>query len=94
MERKQVIKVGLAVLLVLLVVGSAAVSAASILASEIDRHVIAGGGGRSEAGRYVLNATIGQPVAGRVSNSPYDLCGGFWCGAARYQIYLPLILRN
>ena len=92
MDRKRAIQVGLAVLL--LAAGSAAASTASILAAEIDRHVIASGGGRVEAGGYVLNSTIGQPVAGRVSNNPYNLCAGFWCGAARYQIYLPLILRN
>ncbi len=42
--------------------------------------VIGGGGGHAEAGSYALDATIGQPVVGRVANSTYGLCSGFWCG--------------
>jgi len=61
----------------------------------IDRYVIGGGGGHSEAAPYTLDATIGQPVVGQVENLPYELCSGFWCGAAvEYKIYLPLVLRN
>ena len=60
----------------------------------IDRWVIGGGGGHSEAGSYVLDATVGQAVAGVTSNTPYELCAGFWCGMGRYKVYLPLILRN
>jgi len=60
----------------------------------IDRWVIGGGGGHSEAGSYVLDATVGQAVAGMTSNAPYELCAGFWCGMGRYKVFLPLVLKN
>jgi len=61
---------------------------------DISWYVIGGGGGHSEAGPYALDGTIGQAVAGPVSNAPYDLCSGYWCGgAAGNNIYLPLIMR-
>jgi hypothetical protein len=60
----------------------------------IDRWVIGGGGGHSEAGSYVLDATVGQAVAGVTNNAPYELCAGFWCGMGRYKVFLPLVLRN
>jgi len=61
----------------------------------IDRYVIGGGGGHSEATPYALDGTIGQPVVGLASGDGYELCSGFWCGAAvEYKIYLPLVLRN
>jgi len=61
----------------------------------IDRYVIGGGGGHSEAAPYTLDGTIGQPVVGLASGDGYELCSGFWCGAAAgYEIYLPLVLRN
>lgn len=49
----------------------------------------------SESGSYTLGGTIGQPDAGVLSGGAYTLAGGFWSGAAaRYSIYLPLVLRN
>jgi len=49
----------------------------------------------SEGGGYSLGGTVGQPDAGVLSGGGYTLAGGFWGGAAaRYSIYLPLILRN
>jgi len=60
----------------------------------IDRWVIGGGGGHSEAGSYVLDATVGQAIAGVTSYAPYELCSGFWCGMGRYKVFLPLVLRN
>ena len=60
----------------------------------IDRWVIGGGGGHSEAGSYVLDATVGQAAAGVTSNAPYELCAGFWCGMGRYKVFLPLVLKN
>lgn len=74
-----------------------AVLATQALAADgyaISRHVIGGGGGHLQAGIYTLDATIGQAVAGRVANAPYDLCAGFWCGMGHYKVYLPLVLRN
>ena len=62
---------------------------------EIPRYVIGSGGGHAETAPYALDGTLGQVVAGLVSSSPYELCSGFWCGmAAKYRVYLPLVLRN
>ena len=62
---------------------------------EIPRYVIGSGGGHAETAPYALDGTLGQVVAGLVSSSPYELCSGFWCGmAAKYSVYLPLVLRN
>ena len=43
---------------------------------------IAGGGGRSAGGAYVLEGTIGQPDAGLMSGGDYVLAGGFWPATA------------
>jgi hypothetical protein len=58
--------------------------------------VIAGGGGSISGGDYAINSTIGQAAVGRVGNSTYELCSGFWCGAlaVEYRIYLPVVLKN
>ena len=49
----------------------------------------------SEGGGYSLGGTVGQPDAGVLSGGGYTLVGGFWGGAAaRYGVYLPLVLRN
>jgi hypothetical protein len=55
-----------------------------------------GGATWSEGGGYSLGGTVGQPDAGVLSGGGYTLAGGFWAGgaAARYGVYLPLVLRN
>ena len=45
----------------------------------IDWYKIAGGGGTSTGGTYVVNGAIGQPDAsGAMTGGPYSLTGGFW----------------
>ncbi|MFZ0826638.1 MAG: hypothetical protein WAO02_04370 [Verrucomicrobiia bacterium] len=45
----------------------------------IDWYKIAGGGGTSTGGTYVLNGTIGQHDAGGpLTGGSYSLTGGFW----------------
>jgi len=54
-----------------------------------------GGGTGLAAGGNILYGTLGQPVAGTVSDTDFDLCSGFWCGPAASRgkrIYLPLII--
>lgn len=81
----------LAVLLLLLLTGAVVASGSA----SVDWHVIGGGGDRFEAGDYTLDCTVGQAVAGTARNDPYELCTGYWCGAAvEHNIYLPLVLRN
>jgi len=62
--------------------------------SAVDWNVIGGGGGHARAGIYSLDGTIGQAIAGKISNAPYELCAGFWCGAATdYKVYLPIVIK-
>jgi hypothetical protein len=84
---------GVAVVGVVLLLAGAAL--ASPEATTLDRSVIAGGGGRVEAGASILEGTIGQPVVGRASAGVVQLDAGFWPGArgSSYRIYLPLVLR-
>jgi hypothetical protein len=44
----------------------------------IDWYTIAGGGGASSNGQYVVSGTIGQPDAGAMNGGNYSLTGGFW----------------
>lgn len=93
MKRILTSKLGLAVLVViaLLVMAGAALAGGSL---GISRHVIGGGGGRAAAGRYVMDATIGQAVAGTFNTAATEICAGFWCGMGEYKIYLPVIMRS
>jgi hypothetical protein len=60
----------------------------------IDWYRVAGGGGVSSGGAYVLDSTIGQHEAGQLSGGEYVLVGGFQAGAiTRYDTYLPLTGR-
>jgi hypothetical protein len=83
---------------ILLVLAALLPLPALVLASngyQIGRSVIGAGGGQGlTGGDYSLSYTIGQPAVGRSSSAPYDLCAGFWCGMGRYEVYLPLTLRN
>jgi hypothetical protein len=85
----------LSVLAVLLLTTTALSASTAPSAIEVQRYVIGGGGGRSEAGSYVLRGTAGQPVAGRAANYPYGFCAGFWPESCKCTaIFLPLILRE
>ena len=65
-----------------------AVFAASVAAQsggqfQIEKSVIAGGGGQTAGATYTLDATVGQPVAGTTSTGgTFELGGGFWGGGA------------
>jgi hypothetical protein len=53
------------------------------------------GGGSASSDHYAVNFTVGQTVIGTSDSSNYEGCLGYWCGgAARYRIYLPLVLRS
>jgi hypothetical protein len=82
----------LVLLLATLVLTSLALASGSY---SINWWVIGGGGGRAESGNYSLDFTIGQPVVGVATDTGYELCSGFWCGAVvEYKIYLPIVLKN
>jgi len=63
---------------------------------DLSWHVIAVGGGRMEsAGGHTVLGTAGQSLVGPMVSGGHALCGGFWCGAAaRYRVYLPLVVHN
>ena len=58
--------------------------------------VLGGGGGRLVSGSVILEGTLGQPVAGVVSQAPREVCSGYWCGAdvSNYKLYLPIARRQ
>jgi hypothetical protein len=90
-------KAGTVILAALLLLTSVALANGT---PSVDWWVIGGGGGHADAVPHALDGTVGQPVVGVVSNDPYQLCSGFWCGGAvaaapgMRRIYLPVILRN
>jgi hypothetical protein len=85
----------LSILAVLLLSTTALSASNAPSAIEVQRHVIGGGGGRSEAGVYALHGTAGQPVASKGINYPYGLCAGFWPESCKYTaVFLPLILHE
>lgn len=67
-------------LLPLLVCASllAAVTGVRAQSYSIDWYKIAGGGGTSSNGNYVVSGTIGQADAGQMTGGNYSLTGGFW----------------
>jgi hypothetical protein len=81
-----------ALLALLLLSGTAQAEPAATLA--LKRAVIGGGGGQGANGGYTLGGTIGQSVAGVRETASHELCAGFWCGLGRYEIYLPVLLRE
>ncbi len=85
----------LSILAGLLLTTTALSASSAPSAIEVQRHVIGGGGGLSEAGVYALHGTTGQPVASKGANYPYGLCAGFWPQSCKYTvIFLPLVLRE
>ena len=62
----------------------------------VRRWVVAGGGGESQGGGYVLRATAGRAEAGRLSGGSYVLGSGYWHGAVTSEssVYLPVVLRE
>lgn len=51
----------------------------------IDRYVIASGGGHSESATYMVDATIGQALVGNSSSDNYSMDAGFWAGGGGAQ---------
>jgi hypothetical protein len=63
---------------------------------EIDRWVIAGGGGESYGEVVTLDATLGEPIVGASSGGSIALEAGFWVGATgtgTNHVFLPLLSR-
>lgn len=81
-------------LLMLIALLSLSMLAADLSASaEIGRYAFTGGGGHAQAGIYMLEAAIGQPLADLDSAFGKELCAGFECAPQGGRIYLPLIKK-
>ena len=63
-----------------------------------DWQVLSSGGAPAESssGLVALNGTLGQTAIGPSAATHGSLGGGFWygAGARRYEIYMPVVLRN
>jgi hypothetical protein len=60
----------------------------------IRRSVIGGGGQQLKGGGYVLNGTVGEPIASNLSvGATYGFSSGFWW-LPRYEVYLPLMVKS
>ncbi|MGD2178948.1 MAG: hypothetical protein PVG71_14135 [Anaerolineae bacterium] len=55
---------------------------------------LTGSGGSASSTNYAVNLTVGQSAIGASASTSYGTCLGYWCGAAEYRVFLPLILRN
>ena len=62
---------------------AASVAAQSGGTFQIDKSVIAGGGGQVTGGAFVLDGTVAEPVSGIISTGgTFSLGSGFWGGSA------------
>ena len=99
MSRTHVLRVGLAALSLLLLVGLALagiVWAGSSDGTAVDWSVLSGGGAPASGGSVTLNGTLGQTAIGSSSGTGAAVGAGFWYGLGEgvYEIYLPVVLRN
>lgn len=66
----------------LLLMGVVTASTTHAQPYEIERYVIAGGGGTSSGGSFSVSGTIGQHDAGQpMAGGNFELTGGFWAHA-------------
>ena len=93
-KRASLVILVLAVALLLLTGGTAAVYAQTGGGYDLTWWTVDSGGGTLSSGGYTLVSAAGQPDAGVPEGGDYALVGGFWGGAAQYHVYLPLILQN
>jgi hypothetical protein len=95
MERKHALLIpALAVLLVTLVIGGAAMAQTSA-SYNLEWHVIGGGGQPVASTHYAVNSTAGQGAASPPysASANYVVSGGYWFKIT-YASYLPLIFKS
>ena len=89
--RKAKVILGLLVLILSLMLAGSALAANGFA---IPRSVIGGGGQQATGGGYILNSTIGEPIASDLTvGATYGLSSGFWW-PREYKVYLPLVVRD
>lgn len=85
-------------ILAILAICLIAASTLALTDPQIPRWTVDGGGGQSLGNGYSLNGTMGQYNTGTMSNTEYNLSGGFWGNSINQTspnlIFLPLVLRN
>jgi hypothetical protein len=54
---------------------------------------VVGGGGAGTGGSYSLGGTVGQPDAGGLTGSGYELAGGVWNIPWPADVFLPFIRK-
>ena len=89
--RRTIIRIG-----VLILVGCLVLVGNTLAANgyTIGRSVIGGGGQESAGDGFILNGTVGEPVASALNvGATHGLSSGFWW-PREFQVYLPLVLRN
>jgi hypothetical protein len=101
MDKMRITALGLAILLIILLLGLAVagvVRAGSSDGITVDWSVLSGGGAsaKSSSGTVALNGTLGQTAIGPSAATHGSLSAGFWYGAGERMstVYLPLVLRN
>ena len=96
MSRARLLQVGLLALPLLLLVSIAWAGSSDGIA--VDWQVLSSGGAPAESssGLVALNGTLGQTAIGASAAVHGSLGGGFWygLGARRYEIYLPMVIRD
>ncbi len=67
---------------------------------QLSRSAVLAGGGKLESGGVVLQAAIGQPIAGIVMQGDTRLCSGILCGESGqlipkddFRIFMPVVLK-
>lgn len=86
---------GLALLACLAMAG--AVWAQTMPDYDLSWHVLAGGGRDASSGGYALRGTLGQLAIGSGQSNNHVLRAGYWNGVGgplRYEVYLPVVIRN
>lgn len=52
-------------------------------------------GGAASGGLYSMDSAVGQPFAGKLTGSSYELCAGYLCGVkAETKLYLPAVSKQ
>ena len=75
MQRRRLMRAGVALLVGIAVFGAVAVAAPDV---NLAWHVIAGGGGHAMSRAYRLDGSVGQPLTGPSASRDYRLNAGFW----------------
>jgi hypothetical protein len=82
-------------IMIVLLLSLAGAAQALVSPQAVTRHVLGSAGQPVTAGTWILNGTLGEPVAGAfVSADEQRLASGFWHGIVlAFKLFLPLISK-